>query len=172
MIRFVGYSWFCLCALLCATLTCSQLSSCPKSRRVLDIPSVPACQQFVKLLENPQYCSLDQSQNCCIVLAAAVASHCHCWQGLPQSSLGLLKLLHRHCGNELVGKASQNLDIKVFIGVLTGAAHAEQRQAGKESIIAVTAAATTYSISGGCCSAGNLGQRSTGAPHCLLFCNP
>ena len=137
MIRSIDCSWFCfcLCTLLCATVTSSQLPRCTKTRRAFDIPSVPACQQFVKLLENPHYCSLDQSQNCCVVLAAAVANHCHCWKGLSTTSLDLLKLLHQHCGDEPTEKASQNLDIKVFIGVLTGAAHAEQRQAGEKTLL-------------------------------------
>ena len=134
MTRCPTFSWLCLCVAFCAAATCKQLPTCRPSRRAAGIPSVPACRQFVKLLEDPQYCSLDQTQNCCVVLSAALANHCQCWKDLSAFSLDLLKLLFQHCGHEQSKAAPQALDVKVFIGVLTSAAHAEQREAGKHSV--------------------------------------
>lgn len=129
MIHYISHSWFCLYLILVLTATCSQLPTCQQGRKEA-IPSVSACQRFIKLLEDPQYCSLDLVQNCCVVLAAAVTNHCHCWKSLPKASHNLVSALHKHCEDRRLIDTSTSLDIKVFIGVLTSAAHAEQRQAG------------------------------------------
>ena len=130
MIRCIGHSWFCLYCVLFLTVTCGQLPTCQQGRKEVAVPSVSACQRFVKLLEDPQYCSLDQLQNCCVVLTAAVTSHCHCWKSLPKASHNLVSVLHKHCEHRRLADISSNVNIKLFIGVLTSAAHAEQRQAG------------------------------------------
>ena len=133
MIRFTGCSWFCFCFVLFVAVSSNQLPSCQQGRKQISLPSVSACHRFIRLLEDPQYCSLDQSQNCCVVLAAAVSNHCHCWKQLPKATYDLVNLLHQHCGRQHLTDNSQQLDIKVFIGVLTGANHAAQRQAGDVS---------------------------------------
>lgn len=130
MIRVIDHSWFCLYFVLVFTATCSQLPTCQQGRKEAAILSVLACQRFIKLLEDPQFCSLDQSQNCCVVLAAAVTNHCHCWKSLPKASHNLVSMLHKHCEHRRVTHTSADSPLKVFIGVLTSAAHTEQRQAG------------------------------------------
>ena len=133
MTRFISCSWFCLCLNLFVAVTCSQLPGCQKGRKQVSLPSVSACQRFIRLLEDPQYCNIDQSKDCCVVLAAALTNHCHCWKGLPKATYDLVNLLYQHCGHWHLADKIQSSDFKVFIGVLTGAAHAEQRQAGDES---------------------------------------
>ena len=130
MIRFTGCRWFFFWFVLLVEVTCSQLPSCQQGRKEISLPSVSACQRFVRLLEDQQFCSLDQSQNCCVVLAAAVANHCHCWKRLPKTTYDLVHLLHQHCEHRQLTDTPQQVDVKVFIGVLTGADHAAQRQAG------------------------------------------
>ena len=121
-----------LCVVLCAILvsvTCNTLPTCKPLRGSLYVPA-PACKQFVKLLEDPQFCNLDQAQNCCVLVDAAVTNHCHCWQGFSSATLGLLELLHKHCTEHQQAESTQQSEINVFIGVLTGSANAQQRQAG------------------------------------------
>ncbi len=121
-----------VCCVVLAEVACSQLPACQPFRNTFQVPSVPACRQFVQLLEDPQYCSLDQGQNCCVVLDAAVASQCHCWQGFSSATVGLISLLRRHCDEQHPKEGVPSLNVKVFIGVLTGSANREQRQAGGE----------------------------------------
>lgn len=118
--------WF----LLLLSTSCSQLPDCRPSRGIVQVPSVSACKSFVKLLEDPQYCNLDQAQDCCVVLDATVSSQCHCWQGFSSATIGLITLLQKHCAEQYPKDVLPSLNIKVFIGVLTSSAHAEQRHAG------------------------------------------
>ena len=135
MIRYRNVTWsYLVCCVLFAPNLCSQLPNCKPVRNTFQVPSVPACRHFVKLLEDPQFCSLDQSQNCCVVLDAAVTNHCHCWQGFSTATVGLIKVLHKHCDENRIRDASQVSDIKVFIGILTGSANAVQRQAGNKCV--------------------------------------
>ena len=133
MVRLTGCSWFCFWFVLWVAVSCRQLPSCQQGRKEISLPSVSACQRFIQLLEDPQFCSLHQSQNCCVVLAAAVANRCHCWRTLPKATHNLLKLLYQHCEHRHLTDTSQQKNLKVFIGVLTDADHAAQRQAGDES---------------------------------------
>ena len=130
MIRIIDPSLVCLYFVLFLTVTCSKLPTCQQGRKEVAIPSVPACQRFIKLLEDPQYCSLDHLPNCCVVLAAAVTNHCHCRKSLSGASHNLVSTLHKHCEQWHLTHTSTESDLKLFIGVLTSAAHAEQRQAG------------------------------------------
>ena len=135
MTRSIGCSWFCFWCVLLAAVSCRQLPSCRQGRKDIPLISVSACQRFIRLLEDRQFCSLNQSQNCCVVLAAALTNHCHCWESLPKATHDLVNLLYQHCGHQHLTDTSQQVDIKVFIGVLTGADHAVQRQAGDLSYI-------------------------------------
>ena len=173
MVRFTGYSWFRFCFVLFVAVSSDQLPSCQQGRRQISLPSVSVCHRFIKLLEDPQYCSLDQSQNCCVVLAAAVTNHCHCWKHLPKATYDLVNVLHQHCGRQHSTDNSQQLDVNLFIGVLTSANHAARRQAGdmsysKSHDIHKTMPAFVFS----CCSARYLGQRSTRPSSRLFLCNP
>ena len=116
-----------------ARITCSsELPLCTSTQAAHSVP-IPACKQFVKLLEDPQYCSGDQGRNCCIVLDAALINHCHCWQGFSSATQGLFTLLQQHCNQQHQQELPQTSEIKVFIGVLTGSSHAQQRQAGESA---------------------------------------
>lgn len=169
MVRFTGCSWFGFCFALFVVVSSDQLPSCQQARKQISLPSVSACHRFFKLLEDPQYCSLDQSQNCCVVLAAAVTNHCHCWKLLPKATYDLVNVLHQHCGRRLLTDSSQQLDVKLFIGVLTSANHAAQRQAGDmhySKCHDIHKALSAFVLS--CCSARYLGQRST-SPSSRVF---
>ena len=131
MISVKGFSWSCfVCCVLLPSSSCLQLPACKPSRGSVQVPSVSACQKFVNLLEDPQYCSLDQGHNCCVVLDATITSQCHCWPGFSGATLGLISLLQEHCADKYSKESLLSLDITVFIGVLTGSANAEQRHAG------------------------------------------
>lgn len=115
-------------------------SAClPEENKPL-VSHVPACKNFVSLLEDQSYCSLEQLQNCCSVLSAATAARCHCLQELTTSTAALFEILQQHCSsnnstNTLSSKTTDsNLNLKVYFGVLTSSANFQQRQAGRPAI--------------------------------------
>ena len=133
MVSVKGFSWLCfVCCVLLPCSSCLELPACKPSRGSVQVPAVSACKRFVNLLEDPQYCSLDQGQNCCVVLDATITSQCHCWPGFSSATLGLISLLQEHCADRYPKESLPSLDIKVFIGVLTGSANTEQRHAGNQ----------------------------------------
>lgn len=133
MISITGFSWSCfVCCVLLPSSSCLELPACKPSRGSVQVPSVSACKRFVDLLEDPKYCSLDQGQNCCVVLDATITSQCHCWPGFSSATLGLISLLQEHCAEQYPKDPLPSLDIQVFIGVLTGSANTEQRHAGDQ----------------------------------------
>ncbi len=135
MISVKGFSWsYFVCCVLLPSSSCLQLPACKPIRGGVQVPSVSACKKFVNLLEDPQYCSFDQGQNCCVVLDATITSQCHCWPGFSSATLGLISLLHEHCADHYPKGSLPSLDIKVFIGVLTGSANTEQRHTGDRII--------------------------------------
>lgn len=129
-----------LAALLACLLCCHSAASlasppsCATVKTELQASHIQACRSFVSLLEDQSFCSLDQTQQCCTVLNAAIATRCHCWQGFPTATVTLLDLLHQHCSHNTTSATNESstgsLALTIFFGVLTGSANFEQRQAG------------------------------------------
>lgn len=160
------------CILCCRCFACAGLPACHPNQGTSQVSSPQACKRFVSLLEDQTFCSLDQSQNCCIALDAAVQNQCQCWEGFPRATIVLLDLLSQQCSSDSATTSSAStLGLKIFFGVLTGSANFEQRQAGvrKASRSPLTLCCLKYHKYLPC-SEVNLGAASIRAPCGLLLC--
>ena len=138
-LRMRSYSHI-LAALLACFLCCHSAAgvafppACATFYTELQATHIQACKNFVSLLEDQSFCSFDQTEHCCTVLDAAIATRCHCWAGFPTATATLFGLLYQHCSQNTTSATQENLEgslaLKVFFGVLTGSANFEQRQAG------------------------------------------
>ena len=132
MLRFRSFRWFPLvCCLLLTETGSSRLPACKLSPNNIEDLSVLACQNFVKLLENPEFCNLDHGQDRLVLLHARVPKQGYCWEGFSPATIGLIRLLHKHCEGHHPREAKlTSSNIRVFVGVLTASANVLQRQAG------------------------------------------
>ena len=145
-----------LCLAVLTVIGAADLPTCPERLSVFNLQNAEQCKQvgaaFPLLpalsarecieqlimhnlrqeygyLSSSADCLERLSQRCCARVRAAIADHCHCWNGLQAQEADVVRRLYEKCTDANTGGQADVEDIRLFVGVLTSGHKAGAREA-------------------------------------------